>query len=66
MFALLLDRQFRGRAVARTLMITPFLVMPAAAALIWKYSMFDTNIGMLNWLTRILHLRVVSWRPSTR
>ena len=61
MFAILLDRQFRGRAIARTLMITPFLVMPAAAALIWKYSMFDTNIGILNWLTRILHLPVVSW-----
>ena len=49
-FAVLLDRKFRGRAIARTLMITPFLVMPAAAALIWKYSMFDTNIGMVNWL----------------
>ncbi len=60
-FALLLDRQFRGRAIARTLMITPFLVMPAAAALIWKYSMFDTNIGMVNWLFKTLHLPVVSW-----
>ena len=35
--------------------------MPAAAALIWKYSMFDTNIGILNWLSRILGLPVVSW-----
>ena len=61
LFAVLLDRQFAGRAVARTLMITPFLVMPAAAALIWKYSMFDTNIGMLNWLFRTLRLPVVSW-----
>ncbi|PKW26833.1 carbohydrate ABC transporter permease [Phycicoccus duodecadis] len=61
LFALLLDRQFPGRAVARTLMITPFLVMPAAAALIWKYSMFDTNIGILNWVSRSLHLPVVSW-----
>jgi sorbitol/mannitol transport system permease protein len=60
-FALLLDRPFRGRALARTLMITPFLIMPAASALIWKYSMFDTNIGMLNWLSRTLHLPVVSW-----
>lgn len=60
-FAILLDRPFRGRAIARTLMITPFLVMPAAASLIWKYSMFDTNIGILNWLSRILGLPVVSW-----
>ncbi|MFQ6173442.1 carbohydrate ABC transporter permease, partial [Oryzobacter sp. R7] len=61
LFAVLLDRQFRGRALARTLMITPFLIMPAAASLIWKYSMFDTNIGMLNWLTRTLGLPVISW-----
>lgn len=60
-FAILLDRDFRGRAIARTLMITPFLIMPAAASLIWKYSMFDTNIGILNWLSRALGLPVVSW-----
>ena len=60
-FALLLDRPFRGRALARTLMITPFLIMPAAAALVWKYSMFDTNIGMLNWAFRSLGLPTVSW-----
>ncbi|PKW27514.1 carbohydrate ABC transporter permease [Phycicoccus duodecadis] len=60
-FAVLLDRDFRGRALARTLMITPFLVMPAAASLIWKYSMFDTTIGMLDWLSRTLHLPVVAW-----
>ncbi|WP_377645447.1 carbohydrate ABC transporter permease [Oryzobacter terrae] len=61
LFAVLLDRQFRGRAIARTLMITPFLIMPAAASLIWKYSMFDTNIGMVNWLFKTLGLPVVSW-----
>lgn len=61
LFAVLLNRQFRGQAVARTLMITPFLIMPAAAALIWKYSMFDTNIGMLNWAMRSMGLEEVSW-----
>ena len=61
LFAVLLDRQFRGRALARTLMITPFLIMPAAASLIWKYSMFDTNIGMVNWVLRSLGLPLVSW-----
>jgi sorbitol/mannitol transport system permease protein len=60
-FALLLNRSFRGRAVARTLMITPFLLMPAAAALIWKYSMFDTNIGMINWVLRSVGLPEVAW-----
>lgn len=61
LFAVLLDRNLPGRAIARTLMITPFLIMPAAASLIWKYSMFDTNIGILNWVFKTLGLPVVAW-----
>lgn len=64
LFAVLLDRKLPGRAIARTLMITPFLVMPAAAALIWKFSMFDTNIGIINWLLRALGLDTVSWSTN--
>jgi sorbitol/mannitol transport system permease protein len=63
-FAILLNRTFRGRAVARTLMITPFLLMPAAAALIWKYSMFDTNIGMINWALDSVGLPEVAWSTN--
>ena len=32
--ALLLDRQFRGRGIVRTMMIAPFLIVPVAAALL--------------------------------
>jgi sorbitol/mannitol transport system permease protein len=64
LFAILLDRKFPGRAIARTLMITPFLLMPAAAALIWKYSMFDTNIGIINWALRSLGLEEIAWSTN--
>ena len=47
LFAVLLDRKFRGQALARTLLITPFLIMPAAAALIWKYSILDADSGIV-------------------
>lgn len=63
-FALLLDRKFKGRAIARTLMITPFLLMPAAAALIWKYSMFDTNIGVINYVVTSLGLPTIEWSTN--
>jgi sorbitol/mannitol transport system permease protein len=46
--ALLLDRAFFGRGIARTLLITPFLIMPVAAALIWKNQMFSATFGVLN------------------
>jgi sorbitol/mannitol transport system permease protein len=61
LFAILLDRNFRGQALARTLVITPFLIMPAAASLIWKYSMFDTSIGVINWVTTSLGLPTIAW-----
>ena len=51
-FAVLLDRKFFGRGVVRTLIITPFLVMPAAAALVWAGPMLDPNFGLLNYLLR--------------
>src|SRR5690242_21700082 len=40
-FAVLLDRKFLGRSIVRTLIITPFLVMPVAAALVWAGPMLD-------------------------
>src|SRR5580693_2103157 len=47
--AVLLDKKFLGRGIVRTLIITPFLIMPAAAALIWSGPMLDPNFGLLNW-----------------
>lgn len=46
--ALLLDRRFRGRGVVRTLLITPFLVMPMASALLWKHAIYNPTYGLLN------------------
>jgi sorbitol/mannitol transport system permease protein len=48
LFAILLDRKFFGRGVIRTLLITPFLLMPVVAALIWKQQMFSSLFGVLN------------------
>lgn len=49
LFALLLDRKFLGRGVVRTLLITPFLVTPVAAALLWKTSLLSPTNGLVNW-----------------
>jgi sorbitol/mannitol transport system permease protein len=47
-FAMLLDRKFLGQGLVRTLLITPFLLMPVVAALIWKQQMFSSLFGVLN------------------
>jgi sorbitol/mannitol transport system permease protein len=60
-FAVLLDRKFLGRSIVRTLIITPFLVMPAAAALIWAGPMLDPNFGLLNYLLQPFGIHHVAW-----
>jgi polyol transport system permease protein len=49
-FALLLDRKFFGQGLVRTLLITPFLLMPVVVGLIWKNQMFHGIYGVLNWV----------------
>jgi sorbitol/mannitol transport system permease protein len=46
--AVLLDRRFPGRGLARTLLIAPFLVMPVAAALLWKHALYNPDYGLFN------------------
>jgi sorbitol/mannitol transport system permease protein len=50
--AILLDRKFLGRGFVRTLLITPFLILPAAGALLWKTTMFDPTYGLLHFVFR--------------
>ncbi|KUI09193.1 sugar ABC transporter permease [Mycobacterium lehmannii] len=61
LLALLLDRAFLGRGVVRTLLITPFLVTPVAAALIWKTTILDPNNGILNWLLSLVGIERMDW-----
>jgi sorbitol/mannitol transport system permease protein len=48
--AVLLNRQFFGRGVARTMLITPFLIMPVAGALLWKTTIYDPIYGLLGFV----------------
>jgi sorbitol/mannitol transport system permease protein len=59
--ALLLDRKFFGRGFIRTLLITPFLIMPVAGAMLWSISMFDPTYGLVNWLIGTVGISPVDW-----
>ncbi|HWM37363.1 MAG TPA: sugar ABC transporter permease [Streptomyces sp.] len=48
LMALLLDRSFFGRGMVRTLLITPFLLVPVSAALLWKHALYNPEYGLLN------------------
>jgi sorbitol/mannitol transport system permease protein len=61
LFAILLDRKFFGQGMIRTLLITPFLLMPVVAALIWKQQMFSSLFGLLNKVLEFLGLSSIAF-----
>jgi sorbitol/mannitol transport system permease protein len=56
-FALLLNRPFPGRGLARTLFIAPFLMMPVAAAVLWKNVMLDPSFGISAYLLNLFGVK---------
>ncbi len=45
--ALLLNRDFMGKGIVRTMLITPFLIMPTVSAVLWKNVLFNPAFGLL-------------------
>ena len=61
LYAELVNHGFRGRGIVRTLLITPFLVMPVVGALAWKNMMLNPVFGVVDWLARSLGLPAQDW-----
>ncbi|WP_019585286.1 carbohydrate ABC transporter permease [Deinococcus apachensis] len=59
--ALLLNREFLGRALLRTLLISSFLVMPIVTAVIWKNMLLSPTSGLFAWVSQSLGLAPVDW-----
>ncbi len=59
--ALLLNRDFFGRGAVRTMMIAPFLIVPVAAAQLFRYLMFDVNSGLYNGLLAVVGGPRIDW-----
>jgi len=61
LLAVLFDQPFRGRGIARLLVIGPFFVMPTVAALIWKNMIMHPVYGMLAFVMRHLGMEPIDW-----
>lgn len=58
--ALLLELQFRGRNLVRTLFILPMIVTPAPIAMVWR-QIFDPSTGFANYLLGMLRIAPLRW-----
>jgi multiple sugar transport system permease protein len=65
LMALILNRDFRGVTVVRTLFLLPMVATPAASILIWS-TMFNPSMGVLNWFLEILGLPPSVWLASPK
>lgn len=63
--ALLFNRAFFGRDVARTIALLPMVATPVAVALVWLL-MYDPDSGVLNYLLSLLHLPTSLWVNTPR
>ena len=59
--ALLLNRNFFGRGIVRTMMIAPFLVVPVAAALLFKHALYNPVYGLINGLLALVRGPQPDW-----
>ncbi|MDT7663984.1 MAG: polyol transport system permease protein [Pseudonocardiales bacterium] len=64
LLALMLNRAFPGRGVVRTLLITPFLITPVAAALLWKTTLLDPTYGLVNFVLSPFGAGKTDWISS--
>jgi len=61
LLALLVNEPFPGRGLVRVLLISPFFVMPAVNALLWKHMMMNPIYGILADLWRSFGAEPVDW-----
>jgi sorbitol/mannitol transport system permease protein len=59
--AILINRKFIGRGIVRTMLITPFLVMPIATALLFKTTIYDPIFGLLDYVLSPFGVHQVNW-----
>jgi ABC-type sugar transport system permease subunit len=59
-FALLLNLDFYGRAVFRSIMIIPMVITPAVIGIFWKL-LYEQESGVFNWLLSSVGLPKVAW-----
>ena len=62
--ALLLNREFKGEAVVRMLLLFPIIATPVAMSLTWSM-MMNPFLGVLNYLFSLVGLGPSEWASST-
>ncbi|MCG8477990.1 MAG: sugar ABC transporter permease [Spirochaetales bacterium] len=60
-FGLMLNRQFPGVNIVRTIVIAPFFIMDAVAGIIWRTLMLNSSFGINAFLTTLVGVEPVDF-----
>jgi multiple sugar transport system permease protein len=63
LFAALLNKKIKGRNLGRTIIFSPYVIMPAAVGIIWNW-IFDNNFGIFNYYLGIIGIKPIEWLTS--
>lgn len=65
LLALLFQRQFTGTRFLRSLLLLPLIMTPVVVGLTWRM-LYNSDLGMINYVLQSLHLPTPIWLASTR
>ncbi len=65
LIALLVNRAFPGRGFVRVLLISPFFIMPAVNAMLWKNLMLHPANGLIAFLSQLMGVEAVEMFSPT-
>jgi multiple sugar transport system permease protein len=63
LLALLVNQPLRGRLAARTIVLTPYVVMSTVVGVVWLW-IFNKDVGILNYYLGYLGLQPIPWLSS--
>ncbi|NLJ40220.1 MAG: sugar ABC transporter permease [Clostridiales bacterium] len=64
LFAILLNRAFRGKTLVKTMFLLPFAATPVAIAMTWQL-IYDPNMGIVNAFIALFGMEPKLWLAST-
>lgn len=61
LLALLVDKKFPGRGIARVMLISPFFIMPTVNALLWKNMFMSPDYGLFTVIAKFFGAEPIIW-----
>ncbi|SHN33899.1 carbohydrate ABC transporter permease [Gracilibacillus kekensis] len=61
LLALLMNRNFVGKGIVRTMFISPFFVMPTVSGIIWKTMVYNPSFGFSAYFANVFGVAPYDW-----